>query len=156
MCACVFFFLAVSQMQRRGRPRDSLWTASSITRLCCSAKRTTCCTSEPGRRCSPSASRTSAKPSCRRTWVNEMPNGEKIAMKKWAGGKIMQRVVVFSFPSWRRPIMLFPFFLESLKVQSLQQQNLPQKTMLLKRLVSRPGFYSLTSHYITKSHICMI
>lgn len=70
---CVCSFSAVSQMQRRGRPRDSLWTAFSITPLCCSAKRTTCCTSEPGRHCLPSASRTSARPSSRRTWV--WPNG---------------------------------------------------------------------------------
>lgn len=62
-------FSCCFQMQRRGQPRDSLWAASSITPLCCSARRTTCCTSEPGRRCSPSASRTSARQSCRRMYV---------------------------------------------------------------------------------------
>lgn len=64
--ACV---LLLFQMPGRGLPRGSPWTASSITRRCCSARRTTCCTWERGRRCSPSASPTSARPSCRRTYV---------------------------------------------------------------------------------------
>lgn len=58
LCFCCF------QMPRRDQPRDSRWTGSSITHLCCSARRTTCCTSEPGRRCLLSASRTSARLRC--------------------------------------------------------------------------------------------
>lgn len=57
------------QMPGRDRPRGSPWTASSITRRCCSARRTTCSTWERGRRCLPSASPTSARPGCRRMYV---------------------------------------------------------------------------------------
>ena len=34
--------------------------------------------------------------------------------------------------------------------------SLPQQTLLLKRLVSSPAFKSVTSHYVTMSHICII
>lgn len=66
---CVCFFSCCFQMQRRDQPRDSLWTASSITPLYSSARKTTCCMWEQGKHYLPLASLTSAKPSCRRMWV---------------------------------------------------------------------------------------
>lgn len=77
-------FSCCFQIQRRDQPRDFLWTASSITHLCCSARKTTCCTSEPGRHCLPSASPTSARPSCRRTWVCRKCQSQKLLCWSWA------------------------------------------------------------------------
>lgn len=62
-------FSCCFQMPRRGWPKGSPWTASSITPRCCSARRMTCCMWALGRSCSPSACRTSARPNCRRTYV---------------------------------------------------------------------------------------
>lgn len=70
-CAMIItcVFSCCFQMQRRGWPKGSPWTASSITLRCCSARRMTCCTWALERSCSPSACQTSARPSCRRTYV---------------------------------------------------------------------------------------
>lgn len=64
-----YVFSCCFQMQTRGWLKGSPWTVSSITLRCCSARRTTCCMWALERCCLPSASRTSARPNCRRTCV---------------------------------------------------------------------------------------